>query len=62
MSATAICAEPVRLRPDLSLGQLLTRAHEDVHAYGTADCPLCGGALEPHGVDAQCTTCGSRLG
>jgi hypothetical protein len=71
MSATAVCEEQVQVRRDrrpcalpggITLGQLLTRAHEAVHSRGAADCPVCGGTLRPHGVDAACTSCGSRLG
>jgi tRNA(Ile2) C34 agmatinyltransferase TiaS len=60
MSATAICELPVAI--GLNLGQLLARAHEDVHATGKADCPVCGGTLLSNGGDAECTSCGSRLG
>ena len=60
MSATAVCEPP--LVTGLTLGQLLTRAHEDVQANGKADCPVCGGTLRSNGADAQCTSCGSRLG
>jgi tRNA(Ile2) C34 agmatinyltransferase TiaS len=60
MSATAIF-EPV-LATGLTLGQLLTRAHEDAQAHGKADCPVCGGTLLSNGRDAECTSCGSRLG
>jgi hypothetical protein len=61
MSATALWPEPLQLHAELSLGQLLTRAHEDVHAHGMADCPVCGGTLWTDGVDAHCGDCGSRL-
>ena len=60
MSATAVCETP--LATGLTLGQLLARAHEDVHDHGKAECPVCGGTLLSHGVDAKCTGCGSRLG
>ena len=60
MSAT-LCEQPVQLRAELSLGELLARAYEDIHAHGVADCPVCGGALTPAGADAQCNACGSRL-
>jgi tRNA(Ile2) C34 agmatinyltransferase TiaS len=60
MSATAVCEAP--LATGITLGQLLTRAHEDVHATGKADCPVCGNTLLSNGVDADCTSCGSRLG
>ena len=61
MSATVVCPEPLQLRADLTLGELLTRAHEDVQDYGVAECPVCGGNLHAHGTDAECTSCGSRL-
>ena len=60
MSATAVCELPVAT--GLTLGQLLTRAHEELHANGKADCPVCEGTLLSNGVDAECTSCGSRLG
>jgi tRNA(Ile2) C34 agmatinyltransferase TiaS len=60
MSATAVYGAPVAT--GLTLGQLLARAHEDVHANGKADCPVCGNTLLSNGVDAECTSCGSRLG
>ena len=60
MSATAVCELPVVT--GVTLGQLLARAHEDLHANGKADCPVCGGTLLSNGVDAECTSCGSRLG
>lgn len=60
MAATAVCEAPVAT--GLTLGQLLARAHEDAQATGKADCPVCGGTLLSNGVDAQCTSCGSRLG
>ena len=60
MTATAVCDRPVAT--SLTLAQLLTRAHEEVHSRGKADCPVCGGTLLSNGADAQCTSCGSRLG
>jgi len=60
MSATAVC-EPV-LTTGVTLELLLARAHEDARDHGKADCPVCGGTLLSNGVDAQCTSCGSRLG
>ena len=60
MSATAVYETPVAT--GLTLGQLLARAHEDVHGHGKADCPMCGGTLLSNGADAECTSCGSRLG
>jgi len=71
MSTAAICEPAVAVRRDrrpcagprgITLGQLLTRAHEDVHARGTAACPICGGSLQVDGVDARCADCSSRLG
>ena len=60
MSATAVCEIPVA--SGLTLGHLLTRAHEDVRADGKADCPVCGSTLLSNGGDAECTSCGSRIG
>jgi hypothetical protein len=60
MSATAIF--DTQLASGVTLAQLLTRAHEDVQAHGKADCPVCGGTLLSHGVDAECADCSSRLG
>ena len=71
MSATAVCEEQVQVRRErrpcgrptgITLGQLLTRAHEDLHARGAADCPVCGGQIAPRGVDSRCADCGTRLG
>ena len=71
MAATAVCDPQVQIRRErrpcalpggVTLGQLLTRAHEGVHEHGTADCPVCGGALRLEGVDARCADCSSRLG
>jgi DNA-directed RNA polymerase subunit RPC12/RpoP len=45
----------------VSIGQLLARAREDVQGGAAADCPVCGGALERHGLDGRCADCGSRL-
>jgi hypothetical protein len=59
MSATAVCEPPVATR--LTLGELLTRAHEAGHAHGTAECPVCGGTLAANVADASCDDCGSRL-
>ena len=60
MSAT-LCEEPRQVRSEVSLGQLLTRAREEVHAHGVADCPVCGGDLAPREFEARCDDCGSRL-
>ena len=72
MSATAVFEErvqavsrarlPLARQHRITLGQLLTRAHEGVHAHGTADCPVCGGALRRAGTHSECTGCRSRLG
>ncbi len=71
MSATAVYDGRVQMprarvpwagRRGITVAQLLARAHEDVQARGVADCPVCGGALRPAGGDAECSTCGSRLG
>ena len=59
MAATAVYE--LSLTTGLTLGQLLTRAHEDAQANGKADCPACGGTLLSNGLDAACTSCGSRL-
>ena len=61
MMATAVCPEPVQLRAELSLHELLTRAHEEVHVYGSAECPVCGGQLAAGESDAHCADCGARL-
>jgi hypothetical protein len=60
MSATAVF-EPLTAT-GVTFGQLLTRAHEAAQAFGKADCPVCGGTLLSNGRDAECTSCGSRLG
>lgn len=70
MIATAVCEEQVPVRRErrpcarpgaVTLGQILTRAHEAVHARGAADCPVCGGTIAATLVDASCEDCGSRL-
>jgi hypothetical protein len=70
MSATAVCEEQVEVRRErrpcgrpsgITLGQLLTRAHEGVLARGTAECPVCRGVMEPADAHAACSSCGSRL-
>jgi hypothetical protein len=70
MNASAVCEEQVQVRRErrpcggpsgITLGQLLTRAHEGVLASGTAECPVCEGVLARSGGDAECTNCGSRL-
>jgi hypothetical protein len=70
MSATAVCEEQLQVRHErrpcalpagVTLGQLLTRAHEAVHAHGSADCPVCGGGMRLAGHDASCASCGSLL-
>ena len=70
MSATAVCEEQVQIRRErrpcalpggITLGQLLTRAHEDVQARGAAECPVCGGALALNRSVGRCQDCGSQL-
>ena len=70
MSATAVCDPQIQIRRErhpcalpggITLGQLLTRAHEAAHVRGTADCPVCGGTLAAQELDARCRDCGSRL-
>ena len=60
MAATALFEAPAIT--GITLRQLLARAHEAAQAHGKADCPVCGGTLLSDGVDAECTSCGSRLG
>jgi tRNA(Ile2) C34 agmatinyltransferase TiaS len=69
-ATSAICEEQVSVRRDrrpcagprgVTLGQLLTRAHEAVLSGVAADCPACGGTLASHGLDGRCEDCGSRL-
>ncbi len=68
--AAGVCEEQVSERRDrrpcartggVTIGQLLARAHEGVHANATADCPLCGGAMHHVALEARCVSCGSRL-
>ena len=70
MSATAVFEEQVQVSRErlpwagsrgITLSQLLTRAHESVHAHGIADCPVCNRVMERAGGKAACATCGSRL-
>ena len=69
-TAPALCEEPVVVRRErrpcagpggVTLGQLLARAHEAVHAGASASCPMCGGALEAQGFSSRCNDCGSQL-
>ena len=53
---------PVWARPaGVTLGQLLARAHEAVHAGASTTCPACGGELAARGLESRCVDCGSRL-
>ena len=61
MSATAVCPDPLHLRSELSLEQVLARAYEITQADGASECPVCGGDFTPHGLDARCEDCGARL-
>ena len=73
MSATAtaaICEEQVTVRRErrpcsgpkgITLGQLLARAREAVDAGASADCPMCEGTLQAHGLGSRCNDCGSHL-
>ena len=73
MSATAtaaVCEEQVQVRRErrpcsrprgVTLGQLLTRAHEAVQAGASPSCPMCDGRVEPHGLEGRCGSCGTRL-
>ena len=70
MSATAVYEEQIQVsrerlpwarREGITLARLLARAHEDVQVRGTADCPVCGGALRVRGAAVGCDDCGSRL-
>jgi hypothetical protein len=45
----------------ITIGRVLTRAHEDAQARGAADCPVCGAVMERAGIQAACANCGSRL-
>ena len=60
MAATVLFEAPAVT--GLTLRQLLARAYEDAHANGRAECPVCAGTLLSSGVDAECTSCGTRLG
>lgn len=70
MSATAVCEEQVQVRRDrrpclraagVTLGQWLTRTHDAVLSGVEADCPVCGGTLVAHALEAHCGDCGTRL-
>ena len=69
-ATVAICEEQAPARRDrrpcarpagLTIGQLLTRAHDTVQSSGTADCPMCGGAMDARGLGARCVDCATRL-
>jgi hypothetical protein len=69
-ATAAICEEQVQVRRErrpcagpqgITLGQVLARAREAVDAGTAASCPMCAGALEPHGLGSRCNDCGSQL-
>jgi hypothetical protein len=69
-TAPALCEEQVAVRRErrpcagprgVTLGQLLARAREAAHAGTVTSCPMCGSAMESHGLDARCGSCGTRL-
>ena len=47
----------------LTLGQLLDRVWEGLHAGGAAECPVCRGRMTSTGgtAGARCGSCGSEL-
>lgn len=66
----AVCEAQVQVRRErrscagprgVTIGQLLARAREAVHAGVGASCPMCGGTLEAHGLGGRCNDCGSIL-
>ena len=73
MGATATapaCEEQVQVRRErrpcarlrgVTVGQLLTRAHESVAAGSAASCPMCGAAMKARAKEAHCRDCGTRL-
>jgi tRNA(Ile2) C34 agmatinyltransferase TiaS len=70
MSAAAVCEEKVEVRRErrpcdqphgVTLAQLLTRAHEAVHAGSATSCPVCGGPMRAAGAESRCSDCGARL-
>jgi tRNA(Ile2) C34 agmatinyltransferase TiaS len=69
-TAPAVCEEQVAVRRQrrpctgpggVTLGQLLARAREAADAGAVTGCPVCGGAMQAHGLEAQCGSCGTRL-
>ena len=69
-ATAAICEEQVQVRRErrpcsgpkgITLGQVLARAREAADAGASADCPMCGGALEARGLGSRCNDCGSQL-
>jgi hypothetical protein len=69
-TAPAVCEEQLAVRRErrpcarpggVTIGQLLARAHEALQAGAAASCPMCGGAMERHGLQGQCNDCGTQL-
>jgi hypothetical protein len=72
VATPAICEEQLSLRRDrrpcsrpdgVTIGQLLTRAHETAQVGSATACPMCGGemAAAAGAREARCGDCGTRL-
>jgi hypothetical protein len=46
---------------ELTLGQRLAGAWQELHAHGAAACPVCGDRVTPAGDAGRCDRCGSEL-
>jgi len=44
-----------------TLGELLESTYSVARSGGTAECPVCGGAMVASLLDAECNDCGSHL-
>lgn len=71
MSRTAVLEAPPRVAGQAerrtpggeqsTLGDVVARAWEGLLVAGCADCPACGGRMEPAGGAGRCGSCGSML-
>ena len=69
-TAAALCEEPMPVRRERRpcgapgrrhARRSCSRARTRPCRRRAADCPVCGGPLAAHGLEARCDDCGSRL-
>jgi hypothetical protein len=69
-ATAAVCEEQVQVRRPrrpcvgpggVTIGQLLTRAHEAIQVGAGVSCPVCDGRVEPQSGEGRCGSCGTRL-